>query len=76
MLGFDVTSDSEVEYEEFLNGTKCGYAAIVSVNEDQEDDFVDKMFDNEVTIFLLGHITKGELRVDDNKYGVISDHID
>lgn len=75
MLGFDITSDSDDEYEDFEKDYKCGYAAVVSVNEDNEDEFVDKMYDGVVTICLLGHITKGDLRIDDNKYGTISDYI-
>lgn len=70
-LGFDITTDSEYEEEEFLHG-KTKYKAIVAVEEDQEEDFVNYMFNQGVSLTLLGHVTKGELRVDDESYGFIS----
>ena len=72
-LGFDITSDSEYEEEEFLHG-KTKYKAIVAVEEDQEEDFANYMFNQGVSIILLGHVTKGELRVDDESYGFISEY--
>ena len=71
----DITGDSEIEDEEFLHG-QCGYAAVIALDEDQENEFVDKMFDNNVKLTLLGHVTKGELRIDDDKLGQISDFIE
>lgn len=70
-LGFDITTDSEYEEEDFLyDETK--YKAIVAVKEDQEEDFANYMFNQGIDIILLGHVTKGELRVDDESYGFIS----
>lgn len=74
MLGFDITTDSELEEEDFLRG-KCGYAAVVSVNDARENDFVDRMFDAGVALTLLGHVTKGGLRIDDEPAGCIDEHI-
>ncbi len=74
ILGFDITGDSEIPEEEFLNG-KTKYLAIISVNIDQEDDFVEYMFNHSIELTLLGHVTKGELRVDDTSYGYIEQHI-
>lgn len=73
-LGFDITADSEMDEKAFLHG-KTNYLAIVAVDEDQEDDFVDYMFDNKVEVTLLGHVTKGELRMDDKSFGYIDDYI-
>lgn len=70
-LGFDITTDSEYEEEEFLHG-KTKYKAIVGVEETQEEDFVNYMFNQGISLTLLGHVTKGELRVDDESYGHIS----
>lgn len=72
-LGFDITTDSEMEEEEFLNG-KTPYKAIVGVDEEQEEDFVNYMFNQGISLTLLGHVTKGELRVDDESYGYISEY--
>lgn len=74
MLGFDITSDSDYEDEEFLHG-KTKYTAIVSVDDVQEEDFVNTMFAHGVETMLLGHVTKGELRMDDHSFGFIRDYI-
>ncbi len=72
-LGFDITTDSEYEEEDFLYD-ETEYKAVVSVKEDQEEDFANYMFNQGVAITLLGHVTKGELRIDDRSYGFISEH--
>lgn len=73
-LGFDITGDSDLSEQEFLHG-KTKYTAIVSVDEDQETDFVDYMFNHNVELTLLGHVTKGELRMDDTSYGFIEEFL-
>lgn len=72
-VGFDITSDAELEKDEFLHG-QTKYKVIVSVTLDQEDDFVDSMFNNGIETTLLGHTTKGELRMDDESFGFISEY--
>lgn len=74
ILGFDITSDDELELEEFMKG-QCGYLAVVSLSDSQEEDFIDMMFDEQVAITLLGHVTKGTFRVDDEEYGSVNDFI-
>ncbi len=74
-LGIDITTDSEMEEKEFLFG-KCGYSAIITVDASQEDEFVDSMYSNNVEITLLGHVTKGEVRIDDESYGFIKEIFD
>lgn len=73
-LGFDITSDAEVEDKEFLFG-RSRYLAVISVNDAQENDFVDFLFNEEIPVTLLGHVTKGELRMDDLSFGYIEDYI-
>jgi phosphoribosylformylglycinamidine synthase len=36
---------------------------------------VDFLFNEDVPITLLGHVTKGELRMDDLSFGYINDYI-
>ncbi|HIZ87842.1 MAG TPA: hypothetical protein IAC03_06770 [Candidatus Coprenecus pullistercoris] len=72
-LGFDITGDSDLTDDEFLYGN-TRYVAIVSVNDEQEGDFVNFMFNHGMETTLLGHVTKGELRMDDHSYGFISDY--
>lgn len=73
-LGFDITGDSELTDEEFLRGN-TKYAAIISVDEEQEDDFVDFMYNHEIEITLLGHVTKGEFRYDGHSLGLIEEYL-
>ena len=72
-LGFDITGDSDLSDDEFLYGN-TQYLAIVSVNNEQEEDFVNFMFNHGIDATLLGHVTKGELRMDDRSFGFISDY--
>ena len=48
---------------------------IITVNEEQENDLVDYMFNNNIPITLLGHVTRGELRMDDESFGDITDYL-
>ena len=74
-LGFDITGDAEIEDKEFLFG-QSRYIAIVTVNDEQENDFVDFLFNNNITVTLLGHVTKGELRLDELSFGLIDEFIE
>ena len=71
-LGFDITTASEFRTDAFLFGESQG-RVVVSMNEDQEDDFVDFMMKEKIPFSLLGHVTKGELRIDDESFGFIKD---
>lgn len=73
LLGFDITGDSDLTEEQFLYGN-TRYLAVVSVNDVQEEDFVNFMFNHGMDVVLLGHVTKGELRMDDRSFGFISDY--
>ncbi|MBR2437592.1 MAG: hypothetical protein IKB26_00950 [Bacteroidales bacterium] len=73
-LGFDITGDAEVEDKEFLFG-RSRHLALITVNDAQENDFVDFLFNEGIPVTLLGHVTKGELRLDDLSFGYINDYI-
>jgi len=73
-LGFDITGDAEISDKDFLFRDKNS-AILVSVSADKEGKFVDFFYNNSVPITLLGHVTKGELRMDDTSFGFISDFI-
>lgn len=73
-LGFDITGDAEVEDKEFLFG-KSRHIALITVTEEQENDLVDYLFNNKVPITLLGHVTRGELRLDELSFGHITDYL-
>jgi phosphoribosylformylglycinamidine synthase len=71
-LGFDITTASEVRTDAFLFGEAQG-RVVVSVPIEKEMDFVDFMMKNKFPFYTLGHVTKGELRIDDISFGFISD---
>ncbi len=69
-LGFDITTAAETRLDSFLFGEAMG-RIIVEVDTDDEDEFVDAMTDMKVPFFTIGHITKGEIRIDDKSLGYI-----
>ncbi|WP_372639448.1 AIR synthase related protein [Ancylomarina sp.] len=72
-FGFDVTSPAEVRKDAFLFGESQS-RVVVSVSMENEDDFIDAMMEYGVSFSTLGHVTKGELRIDDIPFGFIDDY--
>ncbi|MFT3739881.1 MAG: phosphoribosylformylglycinamidine synthase subunit PurL [Breznakibacter sp.] len=71
-FGFDITTDAEIRKDAFLFGESQS-RVVVSVAPGKQDQFVDFMMESNVPFSLLGHVTKGEMRVDDESYGFVSD---
>ncbi|MCD6201370.1 MAG: phosphoribosylformylglycinamidine synthase subunit PurL [Bacteroidales bacterium] len=71
-LGFDITTDAEIRTDAFLFGEAQG-RVVVSVSETRETEFIDFMVRQDIPFFALGHVTKGEIRIDDISYGFICD---
>ncbi|PTN10161.1 AIR synthase-related protein [Mangrovibacterium marinum] len=69
-LGFDITTDAEIRRDAFLFGEAMG-RLIVGVPQEKADDFVDYMQTTKIPFFALGHITRGEIRIDDESFGFI-----
>jgi phosphoribosylformylglycinamidine synthase len=69
-LGFDITTTAEVRTDCFLFGESMG-RVIVGVDQDKEEEFIDFMYESKIPFFTLGHVTKGEIRIDDESYGFI-----
>ena len=69
-LGFDITTDAEIRRDAFLFGESMG-RLIVGVPQDKADDFVDYMSTTKLPFFTLGHVTRGEIRIDDESFGFI-----
>jgi len=69
-LGFDITTSAETRIDSFLFGEAMG-RILVGVHPDKEDDFVDAMSEMNIPFFTLGHVTKGEIRIDDKSFGFI-----
>jgi len=72
-LGFDITTDSEIREDAFLFGEGQS-RVVVSVCPSREDAFIDFMVKQNFPFITLGHVTKGELRIDDVSYGFIKDY--
>jgi hypothetical protein len=73
-LGFDITGDAEVSDKEFLFSDRNA-SILLSVNAENEGKLVDFIFNNGIKLTLLGHVTKGELRMDDLSFGYIEDYL-
>ena len=71
-LGFDIVTDSEIREDAFLFGESQG-RVVVTVNEDNEEDFIEFMIDSGVNFTLLGHVTKGKVMVDDEHFGFVTE---
>jgi phosphoribosylformylglycinamidine synthase len=74
-FGFDITTDAEIRKDAFLFGESQS-RVVVTVSQEKQDDFVDFMLESETNFSALGHVTKGEIRIDDVSYGFIDDHKD
>ena len=69
-LGFDITTDAETRIDSFLFGEAMG-RILVTVDDEKEDEFVDTLSDLKIPFFTIGHVTKGEIRIDDESFGYI-----
>lgn len=69
-LGFDITTDSDIREDAFLFGEGQG-RIVITVKPDLMDDFLDFLEESNTACTLLGHVTKGEMRIDDVPYGTI-----
>lgn len=69
-LGFDITTAAETRIDSFLFGEAMG-RIMVGVNPENEDDFVDALSAMKAPFFTLGHVTRGEIRIDDVSFGYV-----
>lgn len=71
-LGFDIVTDSEVREDAYLFG-EAQSRIVVTVTEDEEDEFLENMMASGVEFTLLGHVTRGKMVVDDEHYMYIDE---
>jgi phosphoribosylformylglycinamidine synthase II len=71
-LGFDITTDAEIRRDAFLFG-EAQSRVIVTVAPSRETEFIDFMLKQNVPFSTIGHVTKGDCRVDDISFGFVSD---
>jgi phosphoribosylformylglycinamidine synthase len=72
-LGFDITTSAEIREDAFLFGESPS-RVVVSVAETAEDAFLDALKNTSVPFTLLGHVTKGDIRVDDTSFGEVAEY--
>lgn len=72
-LGFDITMDDAMRKDAYLFGESQS-RIIVSVHADKEEEFIDVMMLNGVEFDLMGHVTKGAIRIDDEDWGSIEEY--
>ena len=70
-LGFDITTDASIRKDAFLFGENQS-RMVVTVSQEKEEAFLDLMMLNGVEFDLLGHVTKGAIRVDDEEWGDVN----
>ena len=71
-VGFDITTDAEIRTDAFLFGESQS-RIVVSVTPNKMNTFIDFMRKQKFPFISLGHVTKGELRIDDISFGFIFD---
>ena len=72
-LGFDILLDDEIRFDAFLFG-EAGGRVIVTVNPAAQEEFEAMMEDTGVPMLILGEVTDGEILLDGEDYGNISDY--
>lgn len=72
-LGFDITLPAEIRKDAYLFGEGPS-RVVVTVKQEDETAFIDSMMLNGVDFDLLGHVTKGSIRIDDEDWGHIDDY--
>ena len=72
-LGFEIVTSSEVREDAFLFGESPS-RVVVSVAETVEDDFLDALKNTQVQHTLLGHVTRGDIRIDDVSFGEVQEY--
>ena len=72
-LGFDITTSSEIREDAFLFGEGPS-RVIISVREVKEDRFLDLLNKSNVPFSLVGHVSKGEIRIDDKSFGDVTEY--
>jgi len=71
-LGFDITLPIEFRRDAFLFGESQS-RVVISIKEENHDAFLKALDGSKMPHTLLGHVTKGEIRIDDESYGFIDE---
>jgi phosphoribosylformylglycinamidine synthase len=72
-LGFDITTSAEIREDSFLFGESPS-RVIISVREVKEDRFLDILRESNIPFTLIGHVSKSEIRIDDQSFGDVAEY--
>ena len=72
-LGFDITTCSEIREDAFLFGESPS-RVMITTTERNEEKVLDILNKSKVPFTLMGHVTKGDIRIDDNSFGDIAQY--
>ena len=72
-LGFDILTDSEIRIDSDLFGEAQG-RVVVTVADEHEFEFIDYMRNKGVQCTMIGHVTKGEFRIDGESFGFVNEY--
>ena len=71
-LGFNMETEADIRKDAFLFGEAQG-RVVVSVKPENQDAFVELLATSETEFSLLGSVTGGELLVDEESFGTVSE---
>ncbi|MFH1003928.1 MAG: phosphoribosylformylglycinamidine synthase subunit PurL [Bacteroidota bacterium] len=71
-LGFDISTDSSIRKDAFLFGESQS-RVVVSVSPENENNFLEEIIKHNVEFSLLGVVTKNEILIDEESFGVIDE---
>ena len=72
-LGFDITTCSEIREDAFLFGESPS-RVMITTTERNEEKVLDILNKSKIPFTLMGHVTKGDIRIDDNSFGDIAEY--
>ena len=72
-LGFDITTCSEIREDAFLFGESPS-RVMITTTERNEGQVLDILNKSKIPFTLMGHVTKGDIRIDDNPFGDIAQY--
>jgi len=71
-LGFDISADEDIRKDAFLFGEGQG-RVVVTVKPEKEDAFIENILHSAVEFVKLGEVTEGEMMVDGESFGNITE---
>ncbi len=72
-LGFEIAMDDDIRPDAFLFG-EAQSRIVVSVSDDQLDDFINLVADSGIDFTNLGSVTHGQIKIDESDFGNIQEY--